>query len=110
MLEREIEIALNGLIANIKDSATYKEYQLQLARIKEYPEYYQKANEYRMRNYELQNMEQTDNLLEQIEAFAKEYESFRENPIVDDFLLAELAFCRMMQEITPRIMEEMDFE
>ena len=110
MLEREIEIALNGLIAKIKESATYKEYQQQLARIKEHPECYQKANEFRQKNYELQNAEQTDDLFEKVEAFDKEYEAFRENPIVDDFLKAELAFCRMIQEITPKIMEKVDFE
>ena len=88
MLEREIEIALNGLIAKIKESATYKEYQLQLARIKEHPEYYRKVNEFRQTNYELQNAEHTDDLFEKIEAFDKEYEVFRENPLVDDFLRA----------------------
>ena len=45
-----------------------------------------------------------------MDAFEKEYEKFRENPIVDDFLKAELAFCRLMQEINMIITEELDFE
>ena len=45
-----------------------------------------------------------------MDAFEKEYEKFRENPIVDDFLRAELAFCRLIQEINVMITEELDFE
>ena len=35
---------------------------------------------------------------------------FRENPLVDDFLRAELAFCRMMQEVYVLLADEVDFE
>ena len=35
---------------------------------------------------------------------------FRENPVVDDFLRAELAFCRMMQEMYVLLTAEIDFE
>ena len=43
-------------------------------------------------------------------AFEQEYEKFRENPLVDDFLRAELAFCRMMQEVYVLLADEVDFE
>ena len=49
-------------------------------------------------------------VFEKIEAFEREYEDFRENPLVDDFLSAELAFCRMMQKYNDRIMDAIDFE
>lgn len=110
MLEREIETALSELITTIKESATYKEYHTQLIRLKEHPDFYHQVNEFRQRNYELQNADQTENLFDRMEAFDKEYEAFRENPLVDDFLQAELAFCRMIQEINLKMMEEMDFE
>ena len=45
-----------------------------------------------------------------MEAFEKEYEKFREDPFVDGFLQAELAFCRMMQEVYVLLAEEIDFE
>ena len=35
---------------------------------------------------------------------------FREDPLVEEFLDAELAFCRMMQEIDVKLAEAMDFE
>ena len=45
-----------------------------------------------------------------MEAFEQEYMKFRENPLVEDFLRAELAFCRMMQEVNILITAEIDFE
>ena len=71
---------------------------------------YDKVNEYRRKNFELQNTADSDALFDRMEAFEKEYEKFRENPLVDDFLRAELAFCRMMQDINIRITEAMHFE
>lgn len=49
-------------------------------------------------------------MLDRVEAFEQEYEKFRENPLVDDFLRAELAFCRMMQEVYVLLADEVDFE
>ena len=110
MLERDIEIATCEFVRKIKESATYKEYQKQLELLKEQPEYYRKVNEFRQRNYEMQNATQVDDLFEKMDAFEREYEAFRENPLVDKFLSSELAFCRMMQKIDLSIMEELDFE
>ena len=45
-----------------------------------------------------------------MDAFEQEFERFREDPVVDEFLRAELAFCRMMQEINLYITEAVNFE
>ena len=110
MLEQEVELAIGEFVSRIKESATYKEYSLQLAKLKEHPQEYQQVNEYRKKNFELQNTTQVDELFDKMYMFEKEYEEFRENPLVDDFLRAELAFCRMMQEIDLSIAEKLDFE
>lgn len=110
MLEQNVEVALCDFVSKIKDSEVYKEYQERLKRLKEYPDYYEKVNEFRLRNYEMQNATQVDDLFEKMDAFEQEYEKFRENPLVEDFLQAELAFCRMMQTVDIAIMEKLDFE
>ena len=56
----------------------------------------------------MQNSE--DLVFEKIEFFEKEYEDFRDNPLVADFLEAELAFCRMMQDHYAEVMKAIDFE
>ena len=43
-------------------------------------------------------------------AFQEEFKTLRENPLVDNFLASELAFCRMMQNINFDIVEAVEFE
>lgn len=67
-------------------------------------------NEYRQKNFDIQNGMDGAELFDKMEAFEREYREFRENPVVDDFLRAELAFCRMMQEMYVLLTAEIDFE
>ena len=110
MLDKQLDKASREYIRAIKDTAIYKNYRTQLERIKQYPDLYKQVNEFRQRTYEIQNTEQVDELFDKIDAFEREYEKFRENPIVDEFLRAELALCRMMQKIDIFITEELDFD
>lgn len=110
MLDNQIQVASEKFVSIIKETEAYRRYYHQLGKIKKNPELYDKVNEFRHRNFEIQNNHQGSELFEKMDAFEKEYEKFRENPIVDDFLQAELAFCRLMQEINIYITEELDFE
>ncbi|NLL79509.1 MAG: YlbF family regulator [Clostridiales bacterium] len=107
---KTIEQATDEFIAMIRQTEEYQEYQIQKNKIDRYPELKQQINDYRQKNYQMQLMGDTDELFERIDEFQKEYEQFREDPLVSDFLAAELAFCRMIQEINIRIMEGVDFE
>lgn len=110
MLDHHMEAAAGKFVKAIKDTDTYKGYCYQLEKIKKSPALFQQVNEFRQKNYEIHNTSQVNDLFDKMDAFEKEYERFRENPIVDDFLKAELAFCRLMQEINIVITEELDFE
>lgn len=110
MSDREIIKAAREFADKIMTSDTYKEYLCQREKIKKEPELYARVNEFRQRNFELQNEMDGEELLERLEEFEREYEVFRENPLVDNFLNAELAFCRMMQEVYVLLADEVDFE
>lgn len=110
MLDNHMEAGVGKLVKAIRETDIYKSYCYQLEKIKKSPELFEKVNEYRQRNYEIQNTSQVNELFDKMDAFEKEYEKFRENPIVDDFLRSELAFCRLMQEINVMITEELHFE
>jgi len=110
MLDKQLDKASGEYVRAIKRTAVYKAYRTQLERMKQQPELYAQVNEFRRRNYEIQNSSQADDLFDKIDAFEKEYEKFRENPLVDEFLRAELALCRMMQEIDIFLTEELDFD
>lgn len=110
MLDNRVEAAATKFVKSIKESDTYKAYYYQLERLKRNPELYEKVNEFRKRNYEIQNTSQVDELFDKMDAFEQEFEKFREDPVVDEFLRAELAFCRMMQEVNLYITEAVNFE
>ena len=105
---RNMEDAVLGFIGAIKDSEEYKEYTREKEKVKQFPELKEQIDEYRRRNYMMQNSE--DTVFENIEEFEKEYADLWEKPLVADFLAAELAFCRMMQENNNVIMNAIRFE
>lgn len=109
-MEHDVERAALSFVRSIKETETYKNYAYQLARLKANPEQFRQVNEFRKRNYEIQKTSQVDELFDKMNAFEDEFEKFREDPLVDDFLRAELAFCRMMQEIDIYITQEIGFE
>lgn len=100
--------ALRAYIDEILKSDQYLEYVRQKEKVKQFPELKKQIDEFRARNFEMQIGK--DMVFEKIEAFEKEYEDFRENPLVSDFLAAELALCRMLQKHGNMIMNEIDFE
>lgn len=110
MSDSDIKEAAKKFAAIIQESDIYKEYYYQREKIKKQPELYDKVNEYRQKNFDLQNESDSEDLFDRMEAFEQEYAKFRENPLVDDFLRAELAFCRMMQEVDIILAAEIDFE
>lgn len=110
MSDKEILEAARRFADQIMTSDTYREYLFQREKIKKQPALYEKVNEYRQRNFELQSETDSEELFDRLEAFEQEYEKFRENPFVDDFLRAELAFCRMMQDVYILLADKIDFE
>ena len=110
MSASEIMEAAKKFAAIIQETDTYKEYYNQREKVKKQPELYDKVNEFRQKNFDLQNESDSEDLFDRMEAFDQEYAKFRENPLVDDFLRAELAFCRMMQEVEILLAAEIDFE
>ena len=102
--------AARTYILEVKQSPEYQEYQVQLERIKQQPELYARVNEFRKRNFELQNSEYSENLMERADELEREYAGLRENSLVEDFLEAELDFCRMMQDANALIARELDFQ
>ena len=110
MSDIQIEEATKKFAAYIQESDIYKEYLYQREKIKKQPELYDKVNEYRQRSFDLQIKSDSEDLMDIMEAFEQEYAKFLENPMVEDFLRAEVAFCRMMQGINVLLTAQIDFE
>lgn len=106
----ELDCAVDKLIAAIKDTREYRVYEREKERVKRFPELKAQIDDFRVRNYKLQSMTNDDELFHKIEDFEREYEKFREDPLVSDFLAAELDFCRMMQRVNIEVTAALDFE
>lgn len=106
----EIYTKADELIETIKESDIYKNYVREKERVKNQPELKARIDEYRTRNYVLQSTEPDQDIFIKIEQLKKEYGELLENPIVNDFLGAELAFCRMIQDVIGRVIDAIEFE
>lgn len=106
----EVEQAIGDLLSVIKQTEEYVDFRYQLDKINLQPELHRQIDEFRKENFELQNNTPEDQMLQRSEEFEEKYQTFRENPLVNDFLAAETAFCRMMQEINLKITEGLQFE
>lgn len=95
----DIQKAKTEFIDAIRNTEEYLCFQQQLHRVKQVPMLKEQIDEFRVKNFTLQKSEQGEDLLEKMEHFQNEYATFQDDPIVNDFLQAELSFCRMMQDI-----------
>lgn len=105
-----VEKAADKYIEAILDTTYYKEYALQRDKLLKQPELYEKVKEFRIKNYMIQTRKEGDDLLNAMDDLQREFESIREIPLVEDFLAAELAFCRMMQELNHKVADALDFD
>ena len=106
----EIDNELFTLIEAVKRSNTYKEYDRCRIALKSDPALMQRVDKYREENYRLQTQDDDGTLQDRIDKFAKDNMELSEMPRVRAFLDAELALCRMLQEITDRVIRAIDFE
>lgn len=107
-LGEDLDQAVEGMIDAIRKSEVYRRYRETLAAVKQQPGLKDEIDEFRRKNYLMQSS--GDMAFEQIEQFEREYSDFRENPLVADFLAAELALCRMTQQINFHVTDMLDFE
>ena len=69
MLDVQMEAAAVRYVKEIKNSDIYKRYCYQLEKIKKSPELYDKVNEDRKKNYDMQRTTQGDELFDKLEGF-----------------------------------------
>lgn len=103
-----LDSAVDMLITAILGCEEYLAYRAELDKVLQNPELKSEIDNYRRRNYELQTSADID--FDKLDRFEKEYENFRSDPLVSDFLAAELAFCKRMQEIETSITARLDFQ
>lgn len=103
-----IDSATDDFITVILGTDVYQNFAQELAKVKQQPGLKAQIDNFRRRNHEMQTSADMD--FNKLDRFEKEYEDFRSNPLVADFLAAEVDLCRMIQRINTRIVSGINFE
>lgn len=105
-----VEEAVEILTDEMKSSEEFIRYQKAKNYIHNQPELEREVNEFRRRNFEIQNNEDPSRIYEELEQLEQEYSGLLAKKGVRRYLSAESEFCRMVQEINWAIIEETGFE
>ena len=106
----EIDDEVKSLIEAVMKSKTYMEYDRQRNLLNENPELKQQVNTYRQEIFALQNDKNDSNIERRMDEFADRYADFLEDTRVSAFLDAENNLCKMMQELTDKVVSSLNFE
>lgn len=107
---KELELATALFRDALHETKVYQEYLDAKEALKQDKERWETLQQYRKKRYEIQQLAGGDELYERMESFVLEEQQYRLNPQVAAFLDAELALCRMMQEIFFSMVDSLDFE
>lgn len=108
--EQEIDHLTNRLSELLKESEEYRHYMDALNRIREQADLYNRVNELRRHNYYLQNSGYGKMTQDEYMEISQKSRSLRENPLVGEFLNAEIELARKIQDIARRLMKNINFD
>lgn len=106
----QIDASLDQLISAVLESDVYQQYQQIREKIKQEPEKERAIHNFRRRNFMLQRSKDSIDLFEEIDRLEQEFDRFRQEPLVEEYLAAELALCRLIQKINFKLMEQVEFD
>lgn len=105
----QIEEVLDELLNAIRNSDEYTRYQKIRKKVHEFPTLEHTLNEYRKQNYELQNSGR-QNLYWEVDKLDEEFPSLKDNAYAQEYLAAELALCRIFQQINWKLVDSLEFD
>lgn len=92
------------------ESAEYLRYISARTRLREQAEVYERLNDFRRRNFELQNSDTESNLFDELTGLSKEYADILNLEIVNEFLTAEQRVCRMLRSLYETMSDGIEFD
>ena len=94
----------------IKESAEYKEFKRLEAIVNMDPNLKRSIDEFRRRNYEIQNSGQVEDIFAAQEELNNQYKDIRSQYMVNRYLMAEICLCRMVQDICKSVVDSIDMD
>lgn len=103
-----VEECLTDLVTAIQDSNEYRRYHDASNKLHEYPELEAAVHNFRRKNYQIQSSHDVD-IFTQTDILYQEITKMRQHPVVEEYLTAELALCRVVQSVNWKLIEGLDF-
>ena len=98
------------LSAALRRGEAYTAFREASRKVKEVPGLKQKLDEFRKKNYMLQNDSNAYDLFDEVQNLEREYEDLQKNPLIQEYLAAELQICRIIQRCADEILTSVDLE
>lgn len=105
-----VEERTDMLIQAIGESEVYQHYLNVKKEVEQNEILCQKIDEYRHKNFQLNISLEGEELYNAMENFERENIAFRKDPLVNQFLAAELAVIRMVQQMEKKILDAIDLK
>ncbi|MBQ3890656.1 MAG: YlbF family regulator [Lachnospiraceae bacterium] len=97
------------VVSEICQTPEYRQYEETLKQLKKDEPLYKRVTEYREKNFALQQSDSED-LLDLLDALTNEYEDVINIELASDFIEAEVALCRLVQNFNKDIIAGLNFE
>ena len=101
----KVSECLDSLVLEMQESKEYQNYLWMEQEISKDPELKRKIDDYRIRNYRLQQAEDVD-LFDAVDSLEHDFYDLRKNQKANAYLEAELAVCEIIQKVQQRITDE----
>ncbi len=109
-MDYKVEEKSRELAQLILESEEYNNYIEAKNRLVQNVEISERVSRFRKLNFELQNGENTEQMMERLMKLSQEYQQELEEPVVIEYLNAELRLCKMMQNVNEMLVEKIEMD
>lgn len=100
---------LNALTDAMRNTIDYQSYLKLEAELDKDKDLKKRVDEFRLQNFSLQKEENVD-LFDAVDDIDREFVELRKNPVVEEYLEAELSVCKMVQRVLNAIHHEVKID
>lgn len=101
---------IDGFADDLKRTPEYTDYKMKRELLRWYPERWKMANNYRRERFFLQESVGGDELFERMDEFERNNSHIHRDRLIEDYLNAELAVCRLLQDMHVRVFAAIDID
>lgn len=100
----EIELMMDQVLQEIKNTREYNQYQNVLQRVKAQPDLYRRIGEFRRKSIMMQ-MRDGENFIAENNNLQKEFADLQNNGLAGEFFASEQQYCNMVRQLNHHFLE-----